>query len=277
MNPLVSVVMTAYNEEATLADTIQSVLDQTYRNLELIVVDDGSTDSTSTIISGYAAKDPRVHHVTSPVNVGLARAANLGIEALGGKWYARIDAGDRWYPWKLEMQMAYLAAHPETGLAGTWAIHHNVVTGTERLARTPESDQEIKQALWRMRCPFIHSTIVLRKSLLDEYGAYDPAYAYAVDLDLHFRIVFHTNTHNIQEALCWRTTHSEHAVSTRHWKQQLHCAVAIRWKNARIHHRPWHTYLRLAPALIRLCLPSGTKRWKQHALRRISCRTSPGR
>jgi glycosyltransferase involved in cell wall biosynthesis len=277
MKPLVSVVMTAYNEETTVANTMASVLDQTYGNLELVAVDDGSTDSTGAIMAQHAAKDPRVHHVTSPANVGLARAANLGIETMKGEWYARIDAGDRWYPRKLEKQMKYVAAHADIGLVGTWAIHHNVVTGVERVARTPQSDEAIKQALWQMRCPFIHSTIILRRRLLDEFGPYNPVYPYAIDLDLYFRMVVRTKAHNISEPLCRRPTHDEHAVSTRHWKQQLRCALAIRWRNARSHRRPWRTYLRLVPPVFKLCLPGGAKRWKQHAIRLLTHKPGPNR
>jgi glycosyltransferase involved in cell wall biosynthesis len=108
--PLVSVVVPVFNGERFLRETLGSILDQDYRPLEVIVVDDGSTDSTADI-----ARSHETIHYLYQDNQGPAAARNAGIEASRGELVAFLDADDRWLPGKLRIQVAYLIEHPETG------------------------------------------------------------------------------------------------------------------------------------------------------------------
>ena len=110
--PLVSVIVPAYNAEAFIGDTLDSIINQTYTNLEVLVVDDGSQDRTPEIVESIAQKDPRVILLRQS-NAGVAAARNLAIQKSTGDYIAPIDADDIWYPQKLEKQMqCMLTADP---------------------------------------------------------------------------------------------------------------------------------------------------------------------
>jgi glycosyltransferase involved in cell wall biosynthesis len=95
--PLVSVIIPAYNAENFIAKTLESVLSQTYQNIEVLVVDDGSTDTTAEIVKSFVQKDSRVS-LLQQSNAGVAAARNLAIEKSKGEYIAPIDADDIWYP-----------------------------------------------------------------------------------------------------------------------------------------------------------------------------------
>jgi glycosyltransferase involved in cell wall biosynthesis len=117
---LVSVVIPAYNAAQTISETITSALGQTYRDLEVIVVDDGSDDSTKEVVQRHAAVDPRLHYVFQ-ANAGVAAARNRGIAEARGTFIATLDADDLWYPTKIERQIErFRAQGPETALVYAW-------------------------------------------------------------------------------------------------------------------------------------------------------------
>jgi glycosyltransferase involved in cell wall biosynthesis len=122
--PLVSVVIPAWNAAATLRETLRSVAAQTYRNLEIFIVDDGSTDGTATIAEEFCAGDPRARLIRKE-NGGVASARNAGIEAASGEWVAPVDADDLWHPTKIEKQVAAaLAAPTRPGFVYCW--YHSI-------------------------------------------------------------------------------------------------------------------------------------------------------
>jgi glycosyltransferase involved in cell wall biosynthesis len=121
--PLVSVILPTYNREKLLRRAIQSVLDQTYRNIELIVVDDGSTDGTGAVVT--ALNDPRIRYIRLEKNSGANVARNNGIRAARGDFIGFQDSDDEWFPNKLERQMQVFAgAPPEVGVVYTayWRV-----------------------------------------------------------------------------------------------------------------------------------------------------------
>ncbi len=121
--PLVSVIVPAYNAEAYIVHTLNSVLSQTYKNIEVIVVDDGSNDETVKIVESIIQHDDRVTLLRQP-NSGVAAARNLAIEKSRGEFIAPIDADDIWYPLKIEKQVhCMLHAGPSTGLVYAWSVH----------------------------------------------------------------------------------------------------------------------------------------------------------
>lgn len=120
--PLVSVVIPAYNAEAYLERTLRSVLSQTYQNLEIIVVDDGSTDRTAAIACELAATDPRLQ-ILHQKNAGVAAARNLGIQRAKGEFIAPIDADDIWYAENIEKQVhCFLHADESIGVVYSWSV-----------------------------------------------------------------------------------------------------------------------------------------------------------
>ena len=115
--PLVSVIVPVYNGEKYIAETIQSALDQTYKNLEIIVVDDGSTDSTADIVKSF--NDERIIYLHQQ-NSGANVARNYGINASKGEFIAPLDADDIWLPHKIEAQVNEFSKDPEIGLVYSW-------------------------------------------------------------------------------------------------------------------------------------------------------------
>jgi glycosyltransferase involved in cell wall biosynthesis len=107
MQQLVSIIVPAYNAERFLARTLRSALRQTYVTLEMIVIDDGSTDSTAAVARAFAQSDERVRVISFP-NGGVAKARNIGINEAAGELIAFLDADDLWHPTKLERQVAAL-------------------------------------------------------------------------------------------------------------------------------------------------------------------------
>ncbi|MEI7967425.1 MAG: glycosyltransferase family 2 protein [Betaproteobacteria bacterium] len=136
--PTVTVVMPAFNAAATVRNAVQSVLDQTYRCLELLVVDDASTDDTLVVLNETARSDPRIRVLSMPSNGGAAEARNAGLRAARGELIAFLDADDLWLPNKLELQVP-LFSDNATLIVGSWydaVSSTGIVTGQIRIAPT---------------------------------------------------------------------------------------------------------------------------------------------
>jgi glycosyltransferase involved in cell wall biosynthesis len=195
--PLVSVVMATYNDAATLRESIDSVLAQTYGDLELIVVDDGSTDATADVLA--AVRDPRLKPVKMPANAGLAAALNRGFEEARGVYIARLDADDLAMPERLAHQVERLEAEPELGILGS-AIE--LFGGGAGGARSyPTGDLEVH---WRLllESPFAHPSVTLRRAVLEARALrFDPAFHVAQDYDLWSRLLRHCRGGNLAEPL----------------------------------------------------------------------------
>ncbi len=174
--PLVSVVMPVHNAAATVARAVSSVQTQTLRDWELIVVDDGSTDSTREHLLEYSLNDPRLRVLTI-ARRGIVAALNAGLEVASGEFVARMDADDESAPSRLAAQAFFLQANPECGLVGCrvkrggersatpgYALH---VDWMNSLVTPPEI------ALNRfVESPFVHPSVMFRRALVEEYGGY---------------------------------------------------------------------------------------------------------
>jgi glycosyltransferase involved in cell wall biosynthesis len=174
-SPLVSVIIPAYNAERYIRETIESALAQTYKNLEVVVGDDGSTDGTRAVVEELAARDPRVKYF-SQKNAGQSAARNLAIAHARGTYVAFLDADDLFLPTKLEEQVGYLEAHPDCG-ACYCDINHFFDGDPEHLYHfdIPSPSGMLFEQL--LRANFINPlTVVLRKELLDRYGAFEPTF-----------------------------------------------------------------------------------------------------
>jgi glycosyltransferase involved in cell wall biosynthesis len=184
MTPLVSVVMPVRNGGALLRAAVESILDQTLRDLELIVVDDGSTDGSRDVIKSL--DDPRIRLVEQEP-LGLVAALNRGLAEAKGAYVARMDADDLSLPERLERQAAFLAAHPEVGLVAT--SFRIVETGQEQQRTTllPTRSSDLRMRLL-LRNPFSHGSIMVPRPVLERAGPYSDAYGNNEDYDLWRRI-----------------------------------------------------------------------------------------
>ncbi len=217
-SPTVSVVMCVYNGERYLAEAIESILQQTMKDFEFIIVDDGSTDGTADILRRCAAADDRVRVVTRP-HEGIIGAANHGCGLAKGRYIARMDADDVALPDRLAKQVAFLDAHPNVAVVGG-AIQmindRGVILETISL---PQKDREIKELLPRQSA-IANVTALLQREVFREVGGYRRAFAYAEDYDLWLRVADQHELANLPDLVMRCRTHPE-SISVRFRKQQI--------------------------------------------------------
>ncbi len=183
--PLVSVLMAAYNAEAFIRSALDSLLEQTLRDIEVIVVDDASTDATAGIVE--ASDDPRVRLIRLPVNRGVATARNAALQAARGRFVAIMDADDRSRPQRLHVQSDILLDHPDIDVLGSQIA---IVDEEGRILarrRYPLDHETIVRALPRWN-PIAHPTVLARREVLLDAGGYDPSFEATEDYDLWSRL-----------------------------------------------------------------------------------------
>ena len=202
--PRVSVVIGAWNGERFLRPAIESILNQTFRDFELIVIDDCSTDSTPQSLREF--KDDRVRVVRNERNLGIAETTNKGIAAARGEYIALQDHDDLSWPTRFECQVAFLNSHPQVGMVGSSC---NVMDEAGRLVPHWPVEYEDENLRWALlwRCPFFHTSVMLRRSAIQEVGGYssDPKYRFAEDYEFMSRVALRHAVANIPQLLgCWR-------------------------------------------------------------------------
>jgi glycosyltransferase involved in cell wall biosynthesis len=178
--------MPVRNGERWLAEACRSILCQSLGELELIVIDDGSYDSSPAIVETQAEADRRVRHFRQDAK-GLVAALNVGIELARAPLIARLDADDIAEPLRLARQVDYLARNPAVVLLGTWA--DRIDQRGHRIGRLrPGSDNAVLGATLEHRNPYIHSTVMMRTATVRELGGYRAACEAAEDYDLWLRL-----------------------------------------------------------------------------------------
>jgi glycosyltransferase involved in cell wall biosynthesis len=204
--------MGVYNGERFLRPAIESILNQTFRNFELIVVDDSSTDSTPRILEEM--KDDRIRVVRNERNLGIAETFNNGIAAARSEYIAIQDHDDVSLPNRLEYQVAFLDQHAQVGIVGSSCYIIDEVGAFVPHWPVHFDDVKLKWTLlWR--CPFFHTSLMLRRRAIEEVGGYssDPKYRFGEDYDLMSRVGVRYALANIPQLLgCWRA----HQSSTSH-------------------------------------------------------------
>jgi glycosyltransferase involved in cell wall biosynthesis len=185
--PLVSIVLATYNDAAFLPPSLESLLGQTFRDFELIVVDDGSTDHTPALLDGF--KDPRLRVLRNPRNLGLAASLNRGAAIATGKYIARQDADTMSLPNRLEVQVDYLDRHPDVVVVGTSVMAMDEAGKVGGLWMPPPTDIDVKWTLL-FRTPFVHPSVVMRADALAKAGFYseEGEFCYVEDYELWTRL-----------------------------------------------------------------------------------------
>lgn len=179
-HPKLSVVMTAYNSSRVIHKTLEALLGQTYRDFELIIVDDCSKDDTVAIIEGF--NDPRIKLVRNDKNQGISRSRNIGLDLAKGDYVAMSDHDDLSLPTRLEKQVAFLDSHPDYIMVTCDCV---IQSGQSRRAMTVIANPYLLHWTLFYRCPLVHSATCIRRAAADRAGIrYNPAYAYAEDF--HF-------------------------------------------------------------------------------------------
>lgn len=204
ISPRVSIVMSCYNSAATLRRAIDSMLQQNYRDFEFIIVDDGSTDETLSILKEYKNKDDRIFLIENENNLGLAASLNRGIKKSNGEYIARMDADDESFLTRLEQQLNYLDQNENVDILGTGIITRTADLRESSKHMLPEQHQDIIANVFKKPLVF-HPTIMVRKEVFEKYGYYNPSVTWAEDADLWYRIYDKVVFHNLQEPLLYYT------------------------------------------------------------------------
>jgi glycosyltransferase involved in cell wall biosynthesis len=254
-HPAVSVLMGVWNGAPQVRDAVESVLAQTARDLELIVIDDGSTDATAGILASF--REPRLR-VERRARGGLTPALNAALGLARAPLVARLDADDVALPERFERQLAFLTEHPEVGVLGTAAREVDASGRDVAIVRPPTSDAEIRRALIR-RNAFVHSSMVMRRAAVEQVGGYDEAFPVAQDYDLWMRMSRVTRMANLSESLVIRRLVPGRVSSARD-TERLRAETRVRWRAVRSGaYPPWCTVFVLRPLLAQ-ALPPGARR-----------------
>jgi len=168
--PEISVVIATYNDAHRLGLAITSVLEQSFRNIELIVVDDGSIDRTSEVLEKFAQRDPRLVLLKNSKSLGRAEARNVGIRQARAPLLAVLDSDDFMMPSRLEYQHEFMRLNPAVGVLGSWAIFN--LSGNYLLASGPTKDADIRRNINRGKNAILNSSMMVRKSLILSEGGY---------------------------------------------------------------------------------------------------------
>lgn len=215
--PAISVLMCVYNGREYLASAIDSILRQTFRDFEFVIVDDGSTDNSKQIIERYAAEDLRIKLISRP-NTGLARALNDGLAACRGEFIARMDADDIALPVRFETQIAHLRAHPECVIVGAnvQLIDPNdlPIGLLEHKQSHEQIDTELLKGNGGALC---HPVTMMRRTAVEQVDRYRVHYNNSEDLDLFLRLAEVGRCANLPDVLL---NYRRHLESVSHQKYE---------------------------------------------------------
>lgn len=193
-NPKVSVIMPVYNGEQYLNEAIESILNQSFRDYEFLIVDDCSTDSSFQIIASY--KDSRIRLLRNDKNMGLVASLNKGIKFAKGDYIARMDCDDVSLPDRLEKEVAILDMFSEVGVCSTWGkfIDKKGIEVGELRTRV---GNRLYKNFWKPS-PIIHAACMIRSQIIKE-NRFDPMFEHAEDYELWLRLFNKTKFFNINE------------------------------------------------------------------------------
>jgi glycosyltransferase involved in cell wall biosynthesis len=195
--PRVSVVMSVFNDERYILDAVESILNQTFRDFEFVIINDGSNDKTGEILSSF--QDERIR-LFDQANQGLTPSLNRGLALARGAYIARMDGDDLSDPTRLEKEVLFLDRNRDVGLVGTFAYRIDEQGRRIGLYTYKTTYEEIRENLW-VDCPFCHSSVLFRKTCIERIGAYREKVGPAEDYDLWFRITEQFAAANIPEPL----------------------------------------------------------------------------
>jgi glycosyltransferase involved in cell wall biosynthesis len=221
--PRVSVILPVRDGEAHLEEAVRSILDQTFVDLELVVVDDGSVDGTARLLERLAAEDSRVQ-VYRLEPSGLVAALNFGIERARGAYVARMDADDISLPLRVERQVAELDARSDLGVLGTQVRYIDAAGRPIGVWNLPVGQELVRWTLF-FGTPLAHPSVMMRRELLLRH-AYAADAVHAEDYDLWVRLAAETELDNVPEILFERRVHGG-SVSDRNANVQAEIAAQV--------------------------------------------------
>lgn len=196
--PKVSVVLAVYNGATFISEAVESILNQTFSDFELIVINDGSSDDSEKILNFF--NDPRIIRIKNERNLGLILSLNAGIKIARGEYIARMDADDISVPNRLEKQVEFLENNKNIGVLGTAVYRIDKKGSVISELIQPLSHEAI---VWKMcfECALIHPTVMMRKNILPEEGPYSLEFKHIEDTELWMRLIERVRFANLPDLL----------------------------------------------------------------------------
>lgn len=267
--PAVTVLMGVHNGLPRLERAMRSVLDQTFTDFELLIIDDASTDGTAEWLQKAAQQDTRIRSLRMAVNEGLGSALRRGVQMARGPLIARMDADDVSVPERLRKQVDFLEQHPDIDIVGSFALDVDEDGKVLQERRVPTSHRRIVELIWT--CPLIHPTVVFRRQSVIDAGSYSAAIRRRQDYELWFRCVrAGLGFANIPEPLV-HYLHTRHTLRRNHlpamWRQ-----ARMGWAGCRIIGARPAAYIGVAFPVLEALLPSPLRAKLIHVKRRLDPR-----
>jgi len=249
--PLVSVIIPTYNKSQYLREAIKSVLNQTYKNIEVIVVDDGSTDNTKEIVESF--NDSRIIYIFQE-NKGPAIARNTGIKKAQGRYIAFLDSDDLWLKEKLEKQIDFMEKNSEIGLLGTGCYEMTDKGKIIGKKIFPTKNKILQKDLIKYN-PFIQSSIITKREVFDKVGLwYDEKFRESEDYELWLRIAGNYKIGNLAELLVMKRYYRD-GLSPVKDREQLYFVLEAKKTAVRRGQYPKWCYIYLLKSWIFMKIP----------------------
>lgn len=205
---LLSVIIPVYNAEKYLITCLDSIKSQTYKNYEVIIIDDASTDDSQGIMKKYAKTDKRFRVYINNLNLRITKTLNKGIKIAKGKYILRMDADDWCYPERFEKQFKYMEKHPDIGVSGGTIEVCDKNLNIINKRKYPLSDSEVRKIIFRYS-PFAHPATIWNAKLMKKIGGYNPNIPLSQDYELYFRIGNISKFGNIKDTILKLRTHDD--------------------------------------------------------------------
>ncbi len=225
--PAVTVLMACYQAERWLDEALASVRAQTFTDVEVLVVDDGSTDATPAILGRHRALDARLVVLAKP-HTGLADSLNAGLARARGAWVARLDADDLWEPTRLAEQLVFLNRHAGVVLLGTACVSIDETGRCLRRHRYPPGHARLVRHLERVQRFFPHSSVLYRAETVRQAGGYNPRNLRSEDTDLWLRLAERGGVACLDRFLTRKREHAWQVSHDRAGRQQAGDSMAAR-------------------------------------------------
>lgn len=251
-----SIILPVKNGQDFLVEALDSMLVQSYTNWEMIVINDGSSDTTGKILRQYKKTCPKLKIITNKESIGISKALNLGITKSKGQFLARMDADDISYPSRIAKQVRYLLDNHRVVAVGTQCDVINERGDVTGMKLFPTSHKEIYNTVFSYN-PLQHPTLMMNRALVPSDFLYYDDLDGAEDLNLLFKLFPHGKVHNMQETLLAYRIHS-HNASFHGIKHIYHQALRARIRGmVRTGYKPSiaSIFITLAQTLVIFCLP----------------------
>lgn len=230
-DPILSALITTWNGGPYLAPAVQSILAQTYRDFELVVVDDGSTDGSAAVLDAIAARDERVRVLHRP-HEGIPKSANAGLAACRGQYIARMDGDDLAYPDRFAVQLDYLR---DSGCVcvGCYVDYMDDAGRHLTTIKSPTDHDTISATLLKGHCAIWHTGSMFTRAAIEQVNGYDEQFDCALDLDLWLRLGEVGRLGNVPQALQRYRLHANSVSEQKRVRQRERCRFAAERAAAR--------------------------------------------